>query len=150
MCKIIFSCAVLLFFISCGSKQTSTSSNEQTNTTTSTDNMLAEKMDRGKVIYDKTCTVCHQATGAGVPKSFPPLASSDYLNADVNKVIDGLLFGNKGEMVVNGETYNNVMPPQVLTDEEISYVLTYVYNSWQNSAKEVTPEMVAQRRAANQ
>ena len=91
MCKIIFSCAVLLFFISCGSKQTSTSSNEQTNNTTSTDNMLAEKMDRGKVIYDKTCMVCHQATGAGVPKSFPPLASSDYLNADVNKVIDGLL-----------------------------------------------------------
>ncbi|MBK9211528.1 MAG: cytochrome c [Saprospiraceae bacterium] len=150
MCKSILSFAVLLFFISCGNKQTSTSSNEQTNNSASADNMLAEKMDRGKAIYDKTCTVCHQATGAGVPKSFPPLASSDYLNADVNKVIDGLLFGNKGEMVVNGETYNNVMPPQVLTDEEISYVLTYVYNSWQNSAKEVTPEMVAQRRASNQ
>ena len=85
----------------------------------------------------------------GVPNTFPPLAKSDYLNADVNKVIDGLIHGNQGEMVVNGVTYNGVMPPQALSDEEMADVLTYVYNSWENNPQEVTTEMVAARRIPN-
>ena len=33
-----------------------------------------------------------------------------------------------------------------LSDEEIAQILTYVRNSWGNSADSVTPEMVAQVR----
>ena len=44
--------------------------------------------------------------------------------------------------LVNGKKYNSVMTAQTLTDEEIANVLTYVYNSWGNSKKEVTPTMV--------
>ena len=34
------------------------------------------------------------------------------------------------------------MTSQALTDEQTANVLTYVYNSWGNSKKEVTPKMV--------
>jgi nitrite reductase (NO-forming) len=77
---------------------------------------------------------------------FPPLANSDYLNADVNRSIDAVIHGLTGEITVNGKKYNNVMPGQVLTDEEAANVLTYIYQSWGNSKKEVTPEMVKARR----
>jgi len=39
-----------------------------------------------------------------------------------------------------------VMPAWSLTDEEIANVLTYAYNSWGNSGKEVTPDDVKKNR----
>lgn len=148
MFKYLLYSLTLFLVLSCGKKEESTTENEQPVSMVD-ENPLAAKMDRGKQIYDKACVTCHQSEGAGVANTFPPLAKSDYLNADVNKVIDGLLHGNSGEMVVNGVTYNGVMPPQTLNDDEIADVLTYVYNNWENNALEVTPEMVAQRRTAN-
>ena len=105
-----------------------------------------EKMQYGKASYMQTCFACHQAEGQGIPNAFPPLAKSDYLNADVNRAIDIILHGKTGEITVNGEKYNSVMTKQDLTDEEVSNILTYVYNSWGNSKKEVTSAMVASRR----
>ena len=34
------------------------------------------------------------------------------------------------------------MTAQTLTDDEVANVLTYVYSTWGNSKKEVTPAMV--------
>lgn len=85
--------------------------------------------------------------GSGLANAFPPLAESDYLNADVNRAIDIVLNGLSGEIVVNGKTYNSNMPAQVLSDDEIANVLTYVYNQWGNNGTVVTPEMVAAQRA---
>jgi nitrite reductase (NO-forming) len=48
---------------------------------------------------------------------------------------------------VNGKKFNSVMTSQNLTDQEISDVLTYVYNSWGNNKTKVTPEMVKTQRA---
>jgi nitrite reductase (NO-forming) len=101
-----------------------------------------EKMKFGKDKYMATCVACHQANGQGIEGAFPPLAKSDYLNADVDRAIDIVLHGKSGEITVNGKKYNSVMTAQALSDEEVSNVLTYVYNSWGNSKKEVTPEMV--------
>lgn len=101
-----------------------------------------EKMKFGKDKYMATCVACHQATGQGIEGAFPPLAKSDYLNADVDRAIDIVLHGKTGEITVNGKKYNSVMTAQALSDEEVSNVLTYVYNSWGNSKKEVTPAMV--------
>lgn len=101
-----------------------------------------EKMEQGKAIYSRTCLACHQATGSGIPNAFPPLASSDYLNADVHRAIEVVKFGLNGKIEVNGNIYNSAMPKQNLTDEEIASVLTYVYNNWNNKKAEVTTEMV--------
>lgn len=103
---------------------------------------LEERIAFGKDVYSRTCTACHQANGQGVPAAFPPLANSDYLNADVERSIAAVLFGMSGEITVNGETYNSVMTSQGLSDEETANVMTYVYNNWGNDAQEITPEMV--------
>ena len=95
----------------------------------------------GKVIYTKVCVACHQAQGQGMEGAFPPLAKSDFLNADVDRAIDIVLHGKQGEITVNGKKYNSVMTPQPLSVQEVADVLTYVYNTWDNSKKVVTPEM---------
>jgi len=103
---------------------------------------VAERTEYGKTTYMQNCFACHQAEGQGVPNAFPPLARSDYLNADVDRAIDIVLHGKRGEITVNGQKYNSLMPAQSLSDGEIANVLTYVFNSWGNSKKEVTPAMV--------
>jgi nitrite reductase (NO-forming) len=98
---------------------------------------LSEKMESGKNIYMKTCFACHQANGEGIAKAFPPLAKSDYLNADVKRAIDIVLNGKTGEIEVNGEKYNSVMTKQTLSEHEVADVLTYIYNSWGNNKTNV-------------
>ncbi len=104
---------------------------------------LPERIADGLSIYNKTCYACHQATGEGLPSAFPPLAKSDFLNADANRAIEIVLKGKTGEIVVNGKKYNSIMTAQTLTDEEVANVLTYVYSTWGNSKKEVTAAMVS-------
>lgn len=101
-----------------------------------------EQMEFGRQTYMQTCFACHQGEGQGVPNAFPPLAKSDYLNADVDRAISVILYGLTGEITVNGEKYNSVMTRQALSSEEVANVLTYVYNSWGNSKQIVTPAMV--------
>ncbi len=101
-----------------------------------------EQMEFGKQIYMQNCFACHQSEGQGIPNAFPPLAKSDYLNADVNRAISAVVNGLSGEITVNGEKYNSVMTRQMISSEEVANVLTYVYNSWGNSKKEVTKKMV--------
>jgi hypothetical protein len=48
----------------------------------------------------------------------------------------------KGEIFVNGQKFNNAMPSLPLADGDIAAALTYVYNSFGNSGKEVTPDEV--------
>ena len=104
---------------------------------------VEERIALGKQIYAQTCLACHQGEGQGIPNAFPPLANSDYLNADVNRAIEIVLRGKTGEITVNGQKYNSVMTAQTLKDEEVANVLTYIYNSWGNKKTEVTANIVA-------
>ncbi len=105
-----------------------------------------EKIKAGKLIYDRSCMACHQPDGQGLANAFPPLAKSDYIKADVNKAISAVLHGLSGEITVNGEKYNSIMPAQGLKDSEVASVLTYVYNSWGNGGNEVMPKDVSKLR----
>ena len=109
---------------------------------TNSNKSLAEKMESGKQVYMKTCFACHQGEGQGIPNAFPPLAKSDYLNADVNRAIGIVLNGKTGEITVNGKKYNSVMTKQTLSSEEVADVLTYIYNSWDNNKTNVTTSAV--------
>jgi nitrite reductase (NO-forming) len=101
----------------------------------------------GEDIYKKICIVCHQANGEGVAKTFPPLAKSDFLK-NKEAVIEQVIKGKTGEMIVNGLKFNNTMPPQdTLTDEQISSVLTYVYGHWGNNGDVITAKEVQDVRA---
>lgn len=49
----------------------------------------------------------------------------------------------KAQMVVNGVTYNGVMMPMSLEDDEVADVMNYINNSWGNNyGKEITLEDV--------
>jgi len=108
-----------------------------------------ERINLGKRLYSANCMACHQDNGKGVEGAFPPLAKSDYLNKDKKRAIKTVLQGLTGEIVVNGKKFNSVMPAQVLSDDDIANVLTYVYNSWGNAGHEVTPAEVTPLRDAH-
>lgn len=120
---------------------------------------LQDQIDQGKEIYMKAapgggmCFTCHQANGEGLAGQFPPLAGSDWVLGDKDRLIKISMYGLMGEIEVNGVKYNNVMappgiPPGSLTDEQIANVLTYIRNDWGNSVSAVSPEEVATVRAS--
>ena len=108
-----------------------------------------ERMAMGERIYTQNCLACHQMAGTGIPGAFPPLAQSDFLEADKGRAINGVINGFQGEMVVNGTTYNGLMPGVLLNDQQIASVLTYVMNSWGNEFGEVNVMDVTQARSAH-
>lgn len=104
---------------------------------------IEDRIKLGKNVYNQNCAACHQLDGKGIPAAFPPLAGSDYLkNNDTNKVIGVVKNGLTGPIKVNGEKYDGVMPSLGLSDEDIANVVTYVYHSWNNPKKSVTPQQV--------
>lgn len=105
-----------------------------------------EQIQYGKRIYETNCNACHQAQGQGIAGAFPPLAGSDYLNADHQRAINVILKGLSGPITVNGIKYNGVMPAMQLSDEDIANVLTFLLNNWENEGGAVTPEDVAAQR----
>jgi nitrite reductase (NO-forming) len=108
------------------------------------------QMERGKKVYLSLCFACHLANGEGMPGVFPPLANSDFLNADKDRAVRIPIKGLSGPVTVNGKTYNNVMPPQPqLEDAQIADVLTYVLNEWGNKGGTVSPADVKRARAEN-
>lgn len=105
-----------------------------------------ERVQRGMLVYTRpTCVACHQPNGMGTPPQFPPLAGAEWVNeSDPARLIRIVLHGLQGPIQVKGETYNNVMLPwkDVLDDEEIADVLSYIRKSWGNDAPIVTTEAV--------
>lgn len=114
--------------------------------------------NEGKREYAKNCSACHQTSGAGVPGQFPPLAGSDWVNAEgPNRIIRVVLNSLRGPIEISGNAFDNPsvsMPPwrDVLTDQQIAAVLTYVRGSkdWGHKAGAVTPEQVKAIRDATQ
>ena len=103
---------------------------------------LAASSERGKEIYLRNCVSCHMDQGEGLEGIFPPLANSDYLLADKKRAIKQTLYGVTGEMTVNGKVYNGEMNGFDITDEEMSDLMNYIYNSFGNKAGVITPEEV--------
>lgn len=105
---------------------------------------LEESIKLGAEIYEDFCVTCHRPNGEGISKSFPPLAGSDYLLNNREKSIRAVKYGQRGEIIVNGKTYNSVMAEQGLEDDEIANVMNYIMNSWGNKQdKMVRVEEVA-------
>ncbi|MEZ0486495.1 c-type cytochrome [Fibrella aquatica] len=93
----------------------------------------------GIFLYRKNCANCHQADGTGLANLYPPLVNSDYMKANKNAVICSIRYGQKGPIVVNGKTYNRVMPPQLqLSALEVAEITTYIYSQWGGDKRLVT------------
>jgi mono/diheme cytochrome c family protein len=96
----------------------------------------------GEAVYTSSCVACHQATGAGVPGAFPPLAGTvpaffqkgDAGRTSLEHIV---IFGTTGAITVSGQTFNGQMPTwgKILSDQEITDVLNYVSTAWGNDAQ---------------
>ena len=108
-------------------------------------------MEKGKQVCMGLCFACHQPNGQGLPGAFPPLAGSDYMQADRERAIRIILKGMTGPVTVNGKTFNSAMPPQeaVLTDQQVADVLTYISNAWGNQGDAFTSDQVKAVRNQN-
>lgn len=114
-----------------------------------------EQYKLGMELYgrDGSCATCHQADGKGLQASgFPPLAGTKWVNGDEERLIKIVLNGLYGPIEVLGKQYPGQVPMtpygNMLKDEEIAAVLTYVRNSFGNESSIITEEKVAQVRAA--
>jgi hypothetical protein len=83
---------------------------------------------------------CHLANGKGIPGNFPPLYLSNWLKDMRTESIKAVKYGQKGEIEVNGVTYNGVMVPMGLSDQEVADVMNYVMNSWGNTQNAMVTE----------
>src|SRR5579871_116781 len=62
----------------------------------------AERVKLGEIVFKTNCMACHQENGKGIPGSFPPLAQSDFLNANKTRAIKTVIGGKEGPLTVNG------------------------------------------------
>ncbi len=111
----------------------------------------AALMKRGAEVYKAYCQTCHQPTGAGLPNVYPPLAGSDYIKSKPKAtIIDNVVNGLKGEVVVNGKKFNNVMVPLPAnyTNDDAAAVITYALNTWGNNGGLVSAAEVKKIRKA--
>lgn len=88
-----------------------------------------ELMVKGEKGYNTVCAMCHQASGKGLPPTFPSLVDSPIVKepARKNEHIKNVLFG-KNAMPAFGEQK---------TDLEIAAIITYERNAWGHDSKDI-------------
>lgn len=112
---------------------------------------VADNLDKGNVnkggrLYNTYCGICHQRDGMGNDR-FPPLSGSEWVIGNKMVPINIVLNGLEGELHVKGKVYNNKMPSlNLLPDETIAQILTYVRQNFNNNASAVTTEDVLKAR----
>lgn len=123
---------VAIFLYNCETKENDSS----TSLAHITDIKTMQYAVEGKILYERHCANCHQSDGTGLGRVIPPLANSDYMMEDVGRTVRIIKHGLKGEIEVNGITYNQNMPANPhLTNMEIAQITTYIYNVWGNKSE---------------
>jgi mono/diheme cytochrome c family protein len=98
---------------------------------------VATMMVAGEKIYKEHCESCHQPNGEGVPRVYPPLANnrSIMMRNPINPIRMVLNGGFPPSTEGNPRPYG--MPPfyQELNNEQVAAVVTYIRQSWGNTAR---------------
>ncbi len=111
----------------------------------------------GAEVYQREahCSTCHLTHGKGNGIIYPSLVNSPWVNGSEERLIKATLHGMWGPMEVHGKKYDPArgVPPMtafrnLLNDEELAAVLTFVRNTWGNKAPSVSPETVKKIRSA--
>lgn len=108
-------------------------------------------MELGGKIYRQQCAQCHQPAGQGSGTAWPALAGNPTVTAPspvnaIRMVLDG---GYAPATAANPRPHG--MPPfgQILNDNDIAMLVSYIRNSWGNEAGGVTSLEVKRARAAS-
>ena len=97
-------------------------------------------MRSGQAIYVDNCSACHTATGAGLPGLFPPLKTNPVVGGkDSISLIQTVLEGGKSA-ATDHAPIGTAMPAfgWKLSDAEVADVITYIRNSWGNTAPAIS------------
>ena len=106
--------------------------------------------DNGRQTFAGLCAACHQPTGKGLEGLAPPLAESEWVLGDPDRIVKVVMHGLRGPIKVKGMTYSYDMPAAgFLTDEQIAGVLTYIRREWDHEASPVSVDLVKKIRAEN-
>jgi mono/diheme cytochrome c family protein len=101
----------------------------------------------GRVTYLQYCLSCHMHKGEGVPGLYPPLRKTETIAGGVNKLVEIIVKGQEGAIIVNGEPYNNIMTKlDFLSDQQIAEVLSYVRSNFGNDYPPILIEEVKEAR----
>ena len=97
------------------------------------------RMKAGKAIYADRCSACHTPNGGGQPGLFPRLADSPLINSDsTTSLIHVVLTGSRPVDTQAAPTAPGMPSFDAnLSDADVANVLTYIRNSWGNSAAAV-------------
>lgn len=98
---------------------------------------LKQSIKDGQGVYLGFCMRCHLSKGEGVEGIYPPLANSNWLSEKRIESIKSVKYGLKGEIEVNGKTYNNYMTSMGLTDREVADVMNYIMNNFGNEDRDL-------------
>lgn len=110
----------------------------------------------GAEIYQRHshCGTCHLAHGKGNGLVYPSLVRSPWVNGSEERLVKMALHGMWGKINVHGKTFDPArgVPPMtafrnLLSDQELAAVLTFVRNTWGNSASTISPDTVKRIRA---
>lgn len=98
-----------------------------------------ELMAEGEQVYNRSCAVCHQASGQGLPGVFPALTAGSMATGPIEAHIDVVVNGSRGTAM---QAFANQ-----LNDAELAAVITYERNAWGNDTGDlVQPSQIKARR----
>lgn len=104
-------------------------------------------VDGGRETYAMICAACHQPHGGGNAGVAPPLAGSDWVSGPPERLARVVLHGLYGPVEISGQRWNLHMPGfgslDLMTDEKIAGVLSYVRRAWGNTSAPVEPILIA-------
>ena len=107
---------------------------------------------KGAEVYSREghCITCHQPDGEGLPAAmFPPLSKTKWVQGSEERLIKLTMHGLLGPIEIKGQKYPGQVPMtafKALSNEEMAAVLTYVRNTFGNSAPMITPTKVKEVR----
>lgn len=106
--------------------------------------------DTGGQIYYEYCVSCHGYDGAGNDMHMPPLAGNPVvMDPDASSLINLTLNGSLRVVINdNAETFDMPYFRELLNDQQIADVVTYMRKSWGHKASAVDAETVTEIRTA--
>jgi len=111
----------------------------------------AEKalFDAGREMYVVVCGACHQPNGLGIEGLAPPLVDSEWVLGSPDRLARITLHGVRGPISVKGKTWQLADMPRldVLGDQELAGLLTYIRREWGHTAAAISPEFMGKVRA---
>lgn len=120
------------------------------------DKKFHNQYKKGAQIFQREshCATCHLTTGQGNGVVYPTLVGSPWVTGSDERLIKLALHGMWGKLTVRGKTFDPArgVPPMtafrdILKDDEMAAVLTFVRNTWGNKASPIDAKTVARVRA---